>query len=189
MITSVRLCFIELKDSLTRMSMDLKNNVLGSLRTAWQSFARLPVTALPPVVEAEPTTERNLQDAQGKINYFICPGVFVGVVRVYDCVSNPTLLILLSPLSACCYPPFTSSVTPGDCLYLPHPLPFYFEPQPQRQSLLLLREKREVMIFGLKYWSGPGPFISITSKVSQDSHLARINTKQVNNLFLVYHFI
>uniref|UniRef100_A0A665U015 DDHD domain containing 2 n=1 Tax=Echeneis naucrates TaxID=173247 RepID=A0A665U015_ECHNA len=34
---------LELKDSLTRMSMDLKNNVLGSLRTAWQSFARLPV--------------------------------------------------------------------------------------------------------------------------------------------------
>uniref|UniRef100_A0A7N8XTG1 DDHD domain containing 2 n=1 Tax=Mastacembelus armatus TaxID=205130 RepID=A0A7N8XTG1_9TELE len=32
---------LELKDSLTRMSMDLKNNVLGSLRTAWQSFARL----------------------------------------------------------------------------------------------------------------------------------------------------
>uniref|UniRef100_A0AAQ6ABB0 DDHD domain containing 2 n=1 Tax=Amphiprion ocellaris TaxID=80972 RepID=A0AAQ6ABB0_AMPOC len=39
---------LELKDSLTRMSMDLKNNVLGSLRTAWQSFARLPVAALPP---------------------------------------------------------------------------------------------------------------------------------------------
>uniref|UniRef100_A0A674N1E8 DDHD domain containing 2 n=1 Tax=Takifugu rubripes TaxID=31033 RepID=A0A674N1E8_TAKRU len=36
---------LELKDSLTRMSMDLKNNVWGSLRTAWQSFAR-PVAAL-----------------------------------------------------------------------------------------------------------------------------------------------
>uniref|UniRef100_A0A672Y4D8 DDHD domain containing 2 n=1 Tax=Sphaeramia orbicularis TaxID=375764 RepID=A0A672Y4D8_9TELE len=34
---------LELKDSLTRMGMDLKNNVLGSLRTAWQSFARLPL--------------------------------------------------------------------------------------------------------------------------------------------------
>ncbi|XP_026199478.1 phospholipase DDHD2 isoform X2 [Anabas testudineus] len=56
---------LELKDSLTRMSMDLKNNVLGSLRTAWQSFARLPVTALPPVVESETTTERNLQETQG----------------------------------------------------------------------------------------------------------------------------
>ncbi|XP_076587418.1 triacylglycerol hydrolase DDHD2 isoform X4 [Chaetodon auriga] len=53
---------LELKDSLTRMSMDLKNNVLGSLRTAWQSFARLPVAALPPVEEGETTIERNLQE-------------------------------------------------------------------------------------------------------------------------------
>ncbi|XP_029367312.1 phospholipase DDHD2 isoform X2 [Echeneis naucrates] len=57
---------LELKDSLTRMSMDLKNNVLGSLRTAWQSFARLPVAALPPVEgEGEATTERNLEEIQG----------------------------------------------------------------------------------------------------------------------------
>uniref|UniRef100_A0A671VXX9 DDHD domain containing 2 n=1 Tax=Sparus aurata TaxID=8175 RepID=A0A671VXX9_SPAAU len=62
---------LELKDSLTRMSMDLKNNVLGSLRTAWQSFARLPVAALPPVEEGETTLERNLQEAQGK-STFIC---------------------------------------------------------------------------------------------------------------------
>ncbi|XP_008280235.1 phospholipase DDHD2 isoform X1 [Stegastes partitus] len=55
---------LELKDSLTRMSMDLKNNVLGSLRTAWQSFARLPVAALPPVEEGESTVERNLQETQ-----------------------------------------------------------------------------------------------------------------------------
>ncbi|KAM7416580.1 hypothetical protein PAMA_018572 [Pampus argenteus] len=55
---------LELKDSLTRMSMDLKNNVLGSLRTAWQSFARLPVAALPPVEEGETTIERNLQETQ-----------------------------------------------------------------------------------------------------------------------------
>lgn len=52
---------LELKDSLTRMSMDLKNNVLGSLRTAWQSFARLPVAALPPVEEGENTIERDMQ--------------------------------------------------------------------------------------------------------------------------------
>uniref|UniRef100_A0A8C9SEK6 DDHD domain containing 2 n=1 Tax=Scleropages formosus TaxID=113540 RepID=A0A8C9SEK6_SCLFO len=44
---------IELKESLTRMSADLKNNVLGSLRTAWQSFSRLPIAALPPVAEGE----------------------------------------------------------------------------------------------------------------------------------------
>ncbi|XP_042344456.1 phospholipase DDHD2 [Plectropomus leopardus] len=56
---------LELKDSLTRMSMDLKNNVLGSLRTAWQSFSRLPVAALPPVDEGETTIERDLQEAQG----------------------------------------------------------------------------------------------------------------------------
>uniref|UniRef100_A0A3Q3ARF5 DDHD domain containing 2 n=1 Tax=Kryptolebias marmoratus TaxID=37003 RepID=A0A3Q3ARF5_KRYMA len=48
---------LELKDSLTRMSMDLKNNVLGSLRTAWQSFTRLPVAALPPVEEAAADVE------------------------------------------------------------------------------------------------------------------------------------
>lgn len=56
---------LELKDSLTRMSMDLKNNVLGSLRTAWQSFARLPVAALPPVDEGDTRMERDLQEAQG----------------------------------------------------------------------------------------------------------------------------
>lgn len=56
---------LELKDSLTRMSMDLKNNVLGSLRTAWQSFARLPVAALPPVEEGENTIDGNIQETQG----------------------------------------------------------------------------------------------------------------------------
>ncbi|XP_026178549.1 phospholipase DDHD2 isoform X1 [Mastacembelus armatus] len=56
---------LELKDSLTRMSMDLKNNVLGSLRTAWQSFARLPVAALPPVEEGGAAMERKLEEPQG----------------------------------------------------------------------------------------------------------------------------
>lgn len=56
---------LELKDSLTRMSMDLKNNVLGSLRTAWQSFSRLPVAALPPVDQGDTTIERDLQETQG----------------------------------------------------------------------------------------------------------------------------
>lgn len=56
---------LELKDSLTRMSMDLKNNVLGSLRTAWQSLARLPVAALPPVDEGDTTIDTDLQEAQG----------------------------------------------------------------------------------------------------------------------------
>uniref|UniRef100_A0A7N8YKE6 DDHD domain containing 2 n=1 Tax=Mastacembelus armatus TaxID=205130 RepID=A0A7N8YKE6_9TELE len=57
---------LELKDSLTRMSMDLKNNVLGSLRTAWQSFARLPVAALPPVEEGGAAMERKLEEPQGR---------------------------------------------------------------------------------------------------------------------------
>uniref|UniRef100_A0A8C8DZH0 DDHD domain containing 2 n=1 Tax=Oryzias sinensis TaxID=183150 RepID=A0A8C8DZH0_9TELE len=56
---------LELKDSLTRMSMDLKNNVLGSLRTAWQSFARMPVAALPSVEEGETSADANPQEAQG----------------------------------------------------------------------------------------------------------------------------
>ncbi|KAJ8380026.1 hypothetical protein SKAU_G00008040 [Synaphobranchus kaupii] len=47
---------LELRESLTRMSTDLKNNFLGSLRTAWQSFSRLPIAALPPVGEAECAT-------------------------------------------------------------------------------------------------------------------------------------
>lgn len=55
---------LELKDSLTRMSMDLKNNVLGSLRTAWQSFTRLPVAALPPLEEGETTNDTAPQEDQ-----------------------------------------------------------------------------------------------------------------------------
>lgn len=55
---------LELKDSLTRMGMDIKNNVLGSLRTAWQSFARLPVAALPPVEAEDTSIEGNLPDPQ-----------------------------------------------------------------------------------------------------------------------------
>nr|XP_015828058.2 phospholipase DDHD2 isoform X2 [Nothobranchius furzeri] len=58
---------LELKDSLTRMSMDLKNNVLGSLRTAWQSFTRLPVAALPPLEEAG-TTNETTTEAQASVS-------------------------------------------------------------------------------------------------------------------------
>lgn len=52
--------------------MDLKNNVLGSLRTAWQSFTRLPVAALPPVEEGGTTKETNAQnqEAQGRKGLF-----------------------------------------------------------------------------------------------------------------------
>lgn len=48
------------------MSMDLKNNVWGSLRTAWQSFARLPVAALPPVDEGAAAAKRDSDELQGK---------------------------------------------------------------------------------------------------------------------------
>ena len=43
----------ELREGLTRMSMDLKNNLLGSLRMAWKSFTRAPYPAL----QASETTE------------------------------------------------------------------------------------------------------------------------------------
>ncbi|NXO67242.1 DDHD2 Phospholipase, partial [Phainopepla nitens] len=52
---------LELKEGLTRMSVDLKNNLLGSLRVAWQSFTRAPVPALEAgsaEAEAEAGTEK-----------------------------------------------------------------------------------------------------------------------------------
>ncbi|NWI64243.1 DDHD2 Phospholipase, partial [Todus mexicanus] len=54
---------LELKEGLTRMSVDLKNNLLGSLRVAWQSFTRAPVPALEAAgadaeTEAEPGAEK-----------------------------------------------------------------------------------------------------------------------------------
>ncbi|KAG8512443.1 Phospholipase DDHD2, partial [Galemys pyrenaicus] len=44
---------LELREGLTRMSMDLKNNLLGSLRMAWKSFTR-PQN---PALQASETTE------------------------------------------------------------------------------------------------------------------------------------
>uniref|UniRef100_A0A8C0UFX2 DDHD domain containing 2 n=1 Tax=Cyanistes caeruleus TaxID=156563 RepID=A0A8C0UFX2_CYACU len=54
---------LELKEGLTRMSVDLKNNLLGSLRVAWQSFTRAPLPALEAgsteaEAEAEASTEK-----------------------------------------------------------------------------------------------------------------------------------
>ncbi|XP_046759364.1 phospholipase DDHD2 isoform X2 [Gallus gallus] len=54
---------LELKEGLTRMSVDLKNNLLGSLRVAWQSFTRAPLAAVEGVssegeAEAEASTEK-----------------------------------------------------------------------------------------------------------------------------------
>lgn len=45
----------ELREGLTRMSMDLKNNLLGSLRMAWKSFTRAPYPALQASETAEDT--------------------------------------------------------------------------------------------------------------------------------------
>uniref|UniRef100_A0A8V5H524 Uncharacterized protein n=1 Tax=Melopsittacus undulatus TaxID=13146 RepID=A0A8V5H524_MELUD len=51
---------LELKEGLTRMSVDLKNNLLGSLRVAWQSFTRAPLPALEaPAAEGEAEAEAN----------------------------------------------------------------------------------------------------------------------------------
>ncbi|KFO93431.1 Phospholipase DDHD2, partial [Buceros rhinoceros silvestris] len=52
---------LELKEGLTRMSVDLKNNLLGSLRVAWQSFTRAPLPAAASTdaeVEAEAGAEK-----------------------------------------------------------------------------------------------------------------------------------
>lgn len=158
-------CFVswkqELKDSLTRMGMDLKNNVWGSLRTAWQSFARLPVAALPPVVEGDTAAKRDTEEPQGTKKRRIC---------MYMCVRN--VCLQLAWVLACWLLPYGLS---GVWCWFPHLLLLYLKPQPQRQSLLLGEKK--VLIFGLKYWSGQEPFIGITSKVSQDSHLAWIMNK------------
>uniref|UniRef100_A0A6Q2YSD9 DDHD domain-containing protein n=1 Tax=Esox lucius TaxID=8010 RepID=A0A6Q2YSD9_ESOLU len=51
---------LELKESLTRMSTDLKNNVLGSFRTAWQSLVRMPAPSLPQTEEGETSAERSM---------------------------------------------------------------------------------------------------------------------------------
>lgn len=62
------------------MSMDLKNNVLGSLRTAWQSFARLPA-ALPSAEEGEAAAVHSHQETQGTAILWIASVcVFVGAV-------------------------------------------------------------------------------------------------------------
>lgn len=46
---------LELREGLTRMSMDLKNNLLGSLRMAWKSFTRAQYPALQASESAEET--------------------------------------------------------------------------------------------------------------------------------------
>lgn len=61
------------------MGMDLKNNVLGSLRTAWQSFARLPA-ALPSAEEGEAATEQSHQETAGNRSTLNPLCVFVGAV-------------------------------------------------------------------------------------------------------------
>nr|XP_047903298.1 phospholipase DDHD2 [Anser cygnoides] len=59
---------LELKEGLTRMSVDLKNNLLGSLRVAWQSFTRAPLPAVEAGstdVEAEAEAEASVEKQTG----------------------------------------------------------------------------------------------------------------------------
>lgn len=131
------------------MSMDLKNNVWGSLRTAWQSFARLPVAALPPVDEGETATKRDAEDPQGKKKR----EKFVLLCVCYSC-------------PGACMPLFSPVVY---LVFGANSLTSYYV-KPRRQSQLF--GERKALIFGLKYWSGQELFIAITSQVSQDNHLA-----------------
>ena len=103
MITHVHLCLTELKD--------LRNNVWGSLRTAWQAFARPQVAALPPVEEGETTIERSHQDTQGRKALLLAYGVCVSVcVSACVCLTESlrTPLTLLSWGCSCFPRPFTT---------------------------------------------------------------------------------
>uniref|UniRef100_A0A7M4DZ66 DDHD domain containing 2 n=1 Tax=Crocodylus porosus TaxID=8502 RepID=A0A7M4DZ66_CROPO len=55
---------LELKEGLTRMSMDLKNNLLGSLRVAWQSFTRAPLPAVEAASTESEAESQNCSDGQ-----------------------------------------------------------------------------------------------------------------------------
>ncbi|XP_053875135.1 phospholipase DDHD2 isoform X1 [Malaclemys terrapin pileata] len=60
---------LELKEGLTRMGMDLKNNLLGSLRIAWQSFTRSPLLAVEAAAtenEAETSLEKQTVHSDAK---------------------------------------------------------------------------------------------------------------------------
>lgn len=59
-------CLAELKEGLTRMSVDLKNNLLGSLRVAWQSFTRGPLPAVEaPAADAEAESDTSAEKQPG----------------------------------------------------------------------------------------------------------------------------
>ncbi|CAH6787167.1 phospholipase DDHD2 isoform X3 [Phodopus roborovskii] len=57
---------LELREGFTRMSMDLKNNLLGSLRMAWKSFTRAPYPAL----QASETAEETEAEPESSSNKF-----------------------------------------------------------------------------------------------------------------------
>lgn len=60
-------CLSELKEGLTRMSVDLKNNLLGSLRVAWQSFTRAPLPAVEAAsTDAEAEAEAGVEKQPGQ---------------------------------------------------------------------------------------------------------------------------
>ncbi|KAK2491636.1 hypothetical protein MC885_015492 [Smutsia gigantea] len=82
---------LELREGLTRMSMDLKNNLLGSLRMAWKSFTRAPYPALQasepaeeteanPELSSEKPSDANTEEVSGAVNEEV-PPISVGMLN------------------------------------------------------------------------------------------------------------
>lgn len=104
--------------------------------------------------------------------------VFVGVVCLWQCTKECLTKFPHTPLtlpSPCMPPPSTLCLLLRVILIPSRASRLYLDPSPLQQCLLLLRGKKKVLIFGLKYWNGHGPFICIIFKVSQDSHLAAVH--------------
>ncbi|KAJ8261092.1 hypothetical protein COCON_G00168150 [Conger conger] len=98
---------LELKEGLTRMSSD----VMGSLRTAWQSFSQLPIPVLPLVAGGTSTTmdtsdseQARAEDGQwqpGQTNLWISPLEWPKAVQLnYFSGEQDAFLIRPSPLSS-----------------------------------------------------------------------------------------
>uniref|UniRef100_A0A8D0H5K8 DDHD domain-containing protein n=1 Tax=Sphenodon punctatus TaxID=8508 RepID=A0A8D0H5K8_SPHPU len=59
---------LELRDGLSRMSMDFKNNLLGSLRVAWQSFTRTSLPAVEAVATGDAENVSEVETSSVKQN-------------------------------------------------------------------------------------------------------------------------
>lgn len=82
---------LELREGLTRMSMDLRNNLLGSLRMAWKSFTRTPEPALQtsetteeaeaePVSSPEKPSDANTEESSEAVKEEV-PPINVGMLN------------------------------------------------------------------------------------------------------------